>query len=199
VKMQERALLRNLRATAQRQAGHAVACMYLGLRFRYVTIPKKDETRGRVQFGGEKKRQAEDLRFSQDQSFRIRDPRHLIARFAGQIAEHRFTGRRFMHLSDSDDQRIANDAFHCWFSSNTERAYLHYCWCAAEDVVRQRWTDVEAVATQLLEVRMLRENDVREIVFRTSGPQQTTVAPPNETRSRANVRGLREQSGCVLT
>jgi hypothetical protein len=199
VKIHERALLKDLQATAYRQAGHAVACIYLGLKFRYVTIRKTDETRARVQFGAAKKRDSEDIQASQYLSFRIRDPRHLIAGFAGQIAEHKFTGRRFIHLSDSDDRQVVNEAFHCWFSSNTTRAYLHYCWCVAEDLAGQRWKDVEAVATKLLEFRMLRENDVCQIVFRTALPQQTTLAPPNEVRSRVRFRGPRDQSGSLAT
>ena len=166
VKMQARTLLRELQAKAHHQAGYAVASVYLGLRFRYVTLQKKNETLGRLRLNGSKDGPASDTHCSANRCFRIRDPLHPIARFAGQLAERKFTGRRAPNPCDSDDQRIINEAFHCcWFSSRTTRAYLHYCWHAAEDFVRQGWRDVETVAARLLEMKVLREREVREIVF----------------------------------
>jgi len=77
--------------------------------------------------------------------------RHIMADFADQIAEGKYLGKRPRWGMHSDNCAAVNIANRLWGPSKTVEAYLHYCWCASEDLVATLWKEIKGVASALSE------------------------------------------------
>ena len=165
-----RAQLPRLRATAHHEAGHAVVRHFRGLKFEYATIipEPENESLGLVKTRPMKwlLREIKEQRLSN----RGRDylESDMICGLSGQIAEEKFRGRRPRYGMHSDDRGVFDRALLiCGFGpprSKTVDAYIHYCWCVAEDTVSVRWREVQAVAAALLDQKTIKYWDLVEII-----------------------------------
>jgi hypothetical protein len=157
--------LRELKATAYREAGQAVAALHKGLPLQSVTIIPTDDALGHVKFRRYEKWFDPEKR-SHDCRTRFRAECDIVCDLAGQIAEKRFRPRS-VKKSDRqhDNQNIVNVATRFCGSQKTKEAYLHYCWCAAEDVVDARWSEIVRVASALLSRNTLKRKDVLEVMM----------------------------------
>jgi hypothetical protein len=155
-----------LEATAHHEAGHAVVSCFLRVRFLFVTIlpHKASHSLGRIVY-----RKSKWFKQGPDDSDRSRRlvEKHIISTLAAQIAETKFLGKRPRYGMQGDNRSAVDLAFSRCGSDRTAEAYLHYCWCVAEDHVNLLWPQISAVAESLLAQKSLTWADVCAVAAKT--------------------------------
>src|SRR5258708_314252 len=135
---------RGLRASAHHEAGHAVAALSQGLKFKYTTIRPKDDSLGQVKYS--RIPRWFDPESGNSDRTRFLAERYIVRCFAGQFAEGKFRGKRPTFGSMSDDKAAAEMAFHLFGSSETTSAFLRFCFLSSRDLVNAHWREIRAVA-----------------------------------------------------
>lgn len=167
---------KNLRATAHREAGHAVLAWWVGQRFKHVTIARDDDSLGHIAFEehpqwftdavarglsalGECPREAEKIEIA-SRTFIEREIVHL---FAGQLAEARFRGecQRLIH---ADNQRAVDMAVHLHVQVDE---YLDSRWSVSQELVERFWPQIQALATALFEEETLDYGAAIKVITQT--------------------------------
>jgi len=175
-------------ATAHHEAGHAVVGLWERVPVRLIRasiIPDPEEgTLGHVLHGRmprvrdvELGRDGRPRHFYRDFSPEFDDERlverrlkpQIVMLFAGVIAETKFTGRRHNWQGATSDMRAATD-FIAYVAPSPRLAqkYSDYLWVVAEDTVDRLWSDVEALATELLTRKTMSAREV--IAFQRAWP-----------------------------
>jgi hypothetical protein len=95
---------------------------------------------------------------------RVRLEHQAMVLLAGGIAERRFTGRANHVGAMSDYEKAADFAMACSGSERATSAFLKWLETVTEDVVRDRWAAIEAVAAALFERKTLSGKDVDRLV-----------------------------------
>jgi hypothetical protein len=130
-------------ATAYHEAGHAVAALLLGRRFKYASIiPNPDDaTLSHVRFYGLPK--AIDPELGLSPKMRIRFENDIIIDLAGSEAQHRYSGfpRDEGWLDDGGDQdrHYAVDRAECiaGFDTRALEAYLNWLSIVTENLIAE--------------------------------------------------------------
>jgi len=173
-------------ATAHHEAGHAVVGVVQRTGVTIVSIVPNHET-GIV--GHTKNRRLERTFLPEDG----RDPRdvrrrlepHILAAWAGVLAERKYDGRR--HNWDGariDLEDIAEMVHFCVKGERQERKYGEFLRVEAEDLVAFVWPQVEAVTAALLSHRTLRRPAILEAMRGSAlpGPRALVPARPDDDR-----------------
>lgn len=158
--------LKKLTATAIHEAGHAIASVHLGHRFRYVSIIPNDDYLGVVVHRGVPKWVADQTR-----------PRHQIEGWfndrvfialAGPRAERRFLGRSNYVGASSDTSWIADIILRMALPESAHKPYFDYQRARVDGFLSAplHWRKVEALANAILDRRKLVWDEVQEIVWR---------------------------------
>lgn len=167
-------------ATAYHEAGHAVVglCEWVPRRLVRVSIipDAKEATLGHTDRG--KSPRVRDFERGPDGRPRLfyrefdaeiddkgRVERRLkprvISLFAGVLAEKRFTGHRHNWVGASDDIQWATEYIR-WMTTSSRQAqkYTAYLWVVAEDTVARLWSNIEALAQELLTRKTMTAREV---------------------------------------
>lgn len=148
-----------LAAFAHHQAGHAVAHLYLDLDFFSVTIePNTDDlaehinhrcTRWPPKYAG--------FEFDCSAKTRERAERHIVALYAGPLAQARFQSRGTWRRDAKTDYLYIMVLFSriCDRDDVCQRLHAKLLWHRAEALVSVCWPEIEAVAQALLKRRQL--------------------------------------------
>lgn len=149
-------------ATAYHEAGHAVACVVLGLRIVSVDIVVQDGRLGHCQYWPQDPDPAP--RWLRDHILR----RELTVTLAGPVAEaRRFRHRRWEILLSRTPDIIEAEAMHeALREISPVVADSHWaCWLPiARGLVRHQWRATGALATALLERGLLTGDEVDGVV-----------------------------------
>jgi hypothetical protein len=136
---------------AYHEAGHAVAAFRLGSRVHGISVADADLLR-RCD-GGPADDEIDAAVRSRD---RGRTERIVILLCVGVIAEQRCAGRRARQDGSPDLQR-ARELLSRLYAGSTEQQAAYYAWLfvRAKDLIDAHWTDVQALAQQLLDVERM--------------------------------------------
>jgi hypothetical protein len=176
-----------LAQTAHHEAGHAIAFLYLYLRFKYVTIERgADGTRGHLI--SSRWRWATPpqgaLQFEVSSKDRHRAERHILALYAGQLAQAKFYPRSSWRTDSGEDNWAILQLFSriCDTDQRCQRLYAKLLWHRAEVLVNTCWTEIQAVAGELLKRKRLNYDEVLEVGgiarLHGSGPRASTYHAP---------------------
>jgi hypothetical protein len=151
-----------LKGTAIHEAGHAVAAYYLRVRIKYVTIAPHGDAH--VEFG--RHGMLDDSLCGTD-----RAERHIMVRFAGQIAERKHAPRSKWRRGGWVDRAAALELFSCIDQPDQKVRDLHMklLWRKTECLVEFRWEDIRAVADALLKHKKLDATQVGNVIDKVHG------------------------------
>ena len=157
------------------EAGHAVAAVELGVRFRDVSIVA-DESEGSaghmfsvlpLPFSGDLEADVEERG---EEKVRRRYERHLIVSLAGEaaqrIAANQLTGNPERYRGCDNDRNAVYDVAVAIFENNeVAEAYVAFLYRRAVSIMRSPagWCGVAAVAAALQDKKMLSSAQVRSI------------------------------------
>jgi len=168
------------KSTAYHEAGHAVARYYLFHPIRKVTIcpDKNDDSAGHCEGKGRSYLDGIDVEISPRKQSRMFDNIKIL--LAGREAQRRFnkrSKRSVLNCQAHSDWRKAVDlAIRLTTSTRGTELLLEWLRHETESFVQLRWSDIEAVAAELLDRKTLTGEEVREIISLRYGP-----LPANET------------------
>lgn len=167
-------------ATAHHEAGHVVVGLSerLPTRLMHVSIVPdvEDGSLGHTQHGSWPR--VRDIKSGPDGKmhyyYRCLDPEfdderrvalllkpQTIMLFAGVLAEKRFSGHRHNWVGASDDIRRATDRILKMTTSQRQaQKYTAYLWVVAEDAVAHLWSNIEALAHELLTRKAMTGDEV---------------------------------------
>jgi hypothetical protein len=167
-----------LKGTAIHEAGHAVAAYYLRVRITYVTIAPDGDAH--VEFG---------RHGVFDDSLRGTDraERHIMVRFAGQIAERKHAPRSKWRRGGWVDRAAARELFSSINHSDQKVRDLHMklLWRKTECLVEFRWKDIQAVADTLLKRKRLDATQVAAVIDKVHGLKPVTFKQPATAAAEA--------------
>ena len=167
-----------LEGTAIHEAGHAVAAYYLRVRIKYVTIVPNGDAH--VEFG---------RHGVFDHSLRGTDraERHIMVRFAGQIAERRRAPHSKWRRGGWIDRAAALELFSRIDHPDLKVRDLHLklLWRKTECLVELRWQDIQVVADALLKHKRLDATQVAAVIDKAQGQKPITFKPPATVAARA--------------
>jgi hypothetical protein len=156
-----------LKGTAIHEAGHAVAAYDLRVRIKYVTIAPDGDAH--VEFG---------RHGMFDASLRGTDraERHIMVRFAGQIAERKHAPRSKWRRGGWVDRAAALELLSCIDHPDQKVRDLHMklLWRKAECLVEFRWKEIQAVADALLKHKRLDATHVAAVIDKVHGLKPIT-------------------------
>jgi len=184
------------RATAYHEAGHAVACYYLGVKAKSATIvPDKDQgilghVRHEDMFRG--------LNPEIDLSGRARlqMERSIIISLAGMAAQRRYDRKSWRHYHGASDFRAASDlASRIGGDSDGTNQFLRWLELRTDRLVESRWQNIERVARALLERKTMASSEIVEIIDGEEGKSLREVGK----RLRATEARERQQLTETLT
>jgi ATP-dependent Zn protease len=160
--MREREVQR-LRRVAYHEAGHAVAAVELNVAFREVSIVPADGTVGHVvrSLSGAIRRSLES-----GTPPRRRVEAAVMICFAGEVAEHRFSGRHDWVGAERDITSALDYLDTITESSREAAAYRTLLWIRTEQLFAKDhiWAGVEALAAALMERPTINGREARGIV-----------------------------------
>ena len=153
-----------LKRTAYHEAGHAVACYFLHLPFKYVTIEPEGDTLGHLKpFPSPKSFNPE---IDDEIKTLIRIEKNIITYYAGKAVEFILT-KKSNKIVGSDDQNAWDLAcYYCGGPEETE-AFLKWMWERTINWVQNpdfHWDAVEALAQELLKKSRLTSKEARQII-----------------------------------
>lgn len=158
---------KELKKTAYHEAGHAVACYFLRIRFTNVTIVPEDNCLGCLKHS---KDHHKNFNPEWDNSRKVGDriEKEVIVRFAGQIAEGLFMGKHIRKGSEHDRSSAIDLALYGVGEGEVLQTYINYLWARAKEQVRQPrfWAAVKALAAELLVRKKIGYRKAREIIER---------------------------------
>jgi len=150
-----------LKTFAHHQAGHAVACCYLKVAFKRVTIDSDEP-----HFITNKKRGA----YSESQ---------IIATYAGEYAQRK-SGRRGRMTANSVEDHVACRVMRDDFSDQDSLCDMlqgRLLRRRAELFVDLRWEDIQVVALGILERKRLTHAEVVKVLNKVEGNTSRSVTP----------------------
>jgi hypothetical protein len=169
-----------LRATAYHEAGHAVMCIYLQRKFRYLTIVSEGTAAGHLARFASKPVQGRQLWFE-------RVPHWidviLMISVAGEIAQHRGCPRSVKHVHGSSDRSHMHDYL---FGLNVPgwQYYFEYCRARSKATFNDKitWAGVEALVKALIQRQTISYEDAVKI-FRDATDKEVQKGTRNILRS----------------
>jgi hypothetical protein len=141
-------------AVAHHEAGHAAACHEYGIRYRYVYVSLRTPGNGHV------RGYIKDYRETEEE---------IVFLCAGPIAEVKFLGRAvnpYVYESHARSDRSKADALarKLCDSEKSAQQVLARCWDVSNEIVEQRWSEIQAVAFALIGRPKLRYAEVARVV-----------------------------------
>jgi hypothetical protein len=184
-------------ATAHHEAGHAVVGLWERLPTRLIHVSivpdAEDGSLGHTQHDSWPR--VRDIRRGPDRKihyyYRPLDPEvddkrrverllkpQTIMLFAGVLAERRFSGHRHNWVGAADDVARATDRILAMTTSQRQaQKYTAFLWVVTEDAVDRLWSNIEALAQELLTRRTMTGGEVtafqqawRPAQLETEGP-----------------------------
>jgi hypothetical protein len=157
----------DLLEVAHHEAAHAVFHLKLGLRQRRVTIKpnRRRGTLGQAEIRRPKWINEQPSTEQEQRRQRIQAESEILALYAGQIAQAKYTGNEINWGHDSDDGQIQDLAI--GFVSkhdNVRYPFLVYCRMLSARLVEAWWPEIQAVARALLERTTLTVKETREVI-----------------------------------
>lgn len=144
-------MTKRIQRTAYHEAGHAVACIAKGRKFKYVTISPKDGSRGHIRYN-----RVPSLEFAKSRALIDRG----IITLAGTCAEKIKFGRYSHGFGHDDGESDRSHAADLFLSADIADARPYYA--KTEALLRKHWAKVEAVAGALLTHKTLSYQVVAE-------------------------------------
>jgi ATP-dependent Zn protease len=173
-------------STAYHEAGHAVCAWRLRMKIRKATVISNEYSAGRVQIGKMSKASLSDIelgtRFS---TGRIQAEKQVMVAMAGAVAQRKFAPRSWRSYHDSADHEIISDLLERYAGFDDDGvldARQHYKllrqW--TEQLIRNDWKLVEAVAEALMERGTLSGDQVRQVILTALGMTEISlpIEPP---------------------
>jgi len=141
----------HLKGTAYHEAGHAVAALLLGRRFKAISIEPDGDILGLVSgiaWPRAFRPDTDDI----DSRARSNIEKRIMIAAAGEGAESLYTGRRVMHYACQDAMQAVDLASYVCPENEECSAYTNWLWLRAKNLIREprSWIMVEALASKLL-------------------------------------------------
>jgi len=158
------------KATAYHEAGHAVACYYLGVKVKSATVvPDKDKgTHGHVRY--EKMFRGLDPEIDLSGRARLQMERNIIISLAGAAAQRRYSKQSWRHYHGASDfDAVADLALRIGGDSDGANKFLDWLDHRTDQLVKTRWQDIECVARALLERKTMKGSEIVEVITGESG------------------------------
>lgn len=158
--------------TAYHEAGHAIACHFLRIGYRYVTIEPKEDAWGRVVHRPFPKSFQPDIIDVGDNKLRLRIERLIMVSFAGQATELALKGGKATEniIYNTQDGKNAIDV--ALFLTEEEKelnAFLKWLWMRTFNWIKNPlyWLAVEELVKELLIKHKLSAREVKGIINNT--------------------------------
>lgn len=152
----------DMRRTAIHEAGHAFAAWRLGCRLHRATIKPGGDYIGLVQRAPALNA---DQWYANDDRAQLRIGREIKVSFAGALAvKVAFPGSRYRRGADSDFAKVADNVSHVYTDGRKQYLWTRLLWLDTEDMLRQEWFAVEAIAAALLARTTLTGRQVRDVI-----------------------------------
>ena len=184
------------KATAYHEAGHAVACYYLGVKVKSATVvPDKGQgTHGHVRH--EDMYRGLDPEIDLSGRARLRMERSIIISLAGAAAQRRYSRQSWRHDHGASDFRAAaNLALRIGGDDDGADRFLRWLELRTDRLVQNHWQDIERVARALLERKTMNGGEIVKIIEGEGGTALREVGK----KLRASKARRREQWTEVLT
>jgi ATP-dependent Zn protease len=152
-------------ATAYHEAGHAVACYFIGVKVRSATIvaDKDQGFLGYVRHENMFRGLRPDIELS-DRA-RLQIERRIIMSLAGFSAQRRFNKKSWRSYHGRSDFRFAVDlASHIVFDGAGMTAFLNWLQYRSDALIKLRWPEVARVARALLESKTMTGAEIVEVI-----------------------------------
>jgi hypothetical protein len=179
---------RGLERVAHHEAGHAVACVWLGLPFRWVSIKPKGDSQGRVSGPSPLARLLEKHEDGDALTPRewVRVENEVVSFCAGSAAEAEYLRRNnlvsienlavLVEVGEPDRSMNVGIATRLHGDDpDVAHAWLTYLRLRAVSLVRWHWTHVEHVAEALVNRRTLSAKDVRAVISESFKPELGSI------------------------
>jgi hypothetical protein len=142
----------SLMATSIHEAGHAVACIHLGVDFDYVTIEPEGDDNGAhlISYG--------HIHYPA----RTSEEKYLITGMAGPAA----TKKQFSHQGYLQDDyfHVVDNIAERYPDACEGMLYFDHLEALADELVEKFWHDIEVAANALIEHVTLSEGDLRNVL-----------------------------------
>jgi hypothetical protein len=182
------------RATAYHEAGHAVACYYLGVKVKSATIVPDKDQRGHVRHEAMFRGLNPEIDLSG--RARLQMERSIIIGLAGMAAQRRYDRKSWRHYHGASDFRVVVDlAFRIGGDSDGTNQFLRWLELCTDRLVESRWQDIERVARALLERKIMAGSEIDEVI---DGEDGKTLREAGK-RLRATEARKRQQLTEALT
>ncbi len=163
---------KTLHRIAYHEAGHAIACIEMGLRFKHVTIIENEQnnTLGHVMLS--------KFKFNPDYDdsikSRIKLEKYIMAALAGPVAEKKFTGKLNAIIAQNDFEMSFKVATNFFGSIDVVSLYMQYMMAYTESFFTYNidgektdthiWESVILIAEALLKDKILKYKEVIQII-----------------------------------
>jgi ATP-dependent Zn protease len=143
------------------EAGHAVVAFHLKRKFRRVTIAPAGRSLGHTRFFP-----LDNFHPDYQNSARTRRlmDSEIMIDLAGLEAEYLKMGRRSLKGGQSDIDQAADLAWHAQGGGRAVSRYFRQLQVASRNLLREHWSEVESLATALLEQITLTEDEARKVI-----------------------------------
>lgn len=177
---------------AYHEAGHAVAAILLGRKFRYVTvIPDPDDgSAGHVEFFAPRKRPFRTLSFNR---IPVWIDVELMTSLAGEVAQEMGAPRSVKPWHGRSDRSQNLDFFWALNCAGSEE-YLEYCKARLHSMFHDKinWAGLKALAFSLLERKTLNYNEAGQIFVDGGNKALHALHTPKITISVKRVRSKKK-------
>ena len=182
-------------AIAYHEAGHAVACRFMGVKVKSATIvPKKDEYQGCVQHESMFRGLRPDIELSG--RARLQIERNIIISLAGAAAQRRHNKKSWRsYHSSSDFRSAANLASHVCDSKANINAFLRWLEVRTDELIAAQWPAVHRIAEVLLERKTVPGDEIVALILEQQGSSRDQQQKLKEMGARlsATHNARREQ------
>lgn len=153
-----------LRRTAYHEAGHAVACYELRVKFKYLTIIQDEDRNslGHILINRFYENFKPDMQ--EVSNIRQRIEKIVMTDFAGVIAEKIYAGRHNWRGARSDTHEAVDMLDYLVSSSKELTAYADWLMIRTEQMLSFNWYKVEALAEELMKHQKIGYRKAREII-----------------------------------
>ena len=162
----------NIKTLAYHEAGHAIVCFEMGIKFKHVSILTKENENVEGHVLIPNFNLATEIDFSD--KLITKAEKYICICFAGLIAEKKFTGKSNYRRSRKDLETANLVASSLWGSDKVTKLHLKYLFAKTEAIFEyldyspkentEAWNKVEKLANLLLEKKYIKYSVAKKLI-----------------------------------